>query len=313
MQLNLTSNNKRILFTIAFVVIVVLLFSLNTKSTIKNQAGQSTGLVYGDKTLSDVINTDSDLDGVLDWEEGLWGTDALKTDSDGDGVPDGTEISKLKGVEAIDDGSVLEEEENLTETDKFSREVFTTVATLSQSGTLTQETLDGLGSSLAQQIENPTVSKVFLFSDIKTTGNNTAESARIYLNSLDSIFKQQPLLYKNGYDGMVYTINVTFSDVLQKYLLDPESDKAFSGLTQITKEIESTIKSMKGLTVPSGLSVIHLDILNSFQRILENMTNTKLAIKDPIVAMGGASKYEENGMALESALNRLKVAVGQTN
>ena len=313
MQLNLTSNNKRILFTVAFVVIVILLFSLNTKSTIKNQAGQSTGLVYGDKTLSDVINTDSDLDGVLDWEEGLWGTDPSKTDSDDDGVPDGTEINQLKGGDTLSSDSVLEEEENLTETDKFSREVFTTVATLSQSGTLTQETLDGLGSSLAQQIENPTVGKVFLFSDIKTTGNNTAESARIYLNSLDSILKQQNLLYKNGYDGIVYTINVTFSDVLQKYLLDPESDKAFSGLTQITKEIENTIKSMKGLIVPSGLSVIHLDILNSFQRILENMTNVKLAIKDPIVAMGGASKYEENGLALESALNRLKIAVGQTN
>lgn len=313
MQLNLTSNNKRILFAIAFVVIVVLLFSLNTKSTIKNQAGQSTGLVYGDKTLSDVVNTDSDLDGVLDWEEGLWGTDPLKTDSDGDGVPDGTEVSQLKGEATVANSNGVLEEENLTETDKFSREVFTTVATLSQSGTLTQETLDGLGSSLAQQIENPTVSKVFLFSDIKTTGNNTGESARIYLNSLDAIFKKQSLLYKNGYDGIVYTINVTFSDVLQKYLLDPESDKAFSGLAQITKEVDDVVKSMKGLTVPSGLSVIHLDILNSFQRISENMTNVKLAIKDPIVAMGGASKYEENGMALESALNRLKVAVGQAN
>lgn len=311
MQLNLTSNKKRILLSITFVVVLVLLFSLNTKSTIKNQAGQSTGLVYGDKTLSDVVNTDSDLDGVLDWEEGLWGTDPLKVDSDSDGVPDGTEINQLKGTETITSGSVLDEEEVLTETDRFSREVFTTVATLSQSGTLTQETLEGLGSSLATQIENPTVSKVFLFSDIKTTGNNTKESARIYLNSLESILKKQPLLYKEGYDGIVYTINVTFSDVLQKYLLDPESDKAFTGLNQITKEIENTITSMKGLTVPSGLSVIHLDILNSFQRILENMTNTKLAIKDPIVAMGGASKYEENGVALESALNRLKVAIEQ--
>lgn len=312
MQLKLTSTNKRIWLSLSFVVVVILLFSLNTRSTIKNQAGENTGLVYGNKTLSDVVTIDSDLDGVLDWEESLWGTDPFNKDTDGDGTGDGAEVAQIKGSGVASVGNNLEEsEENLTETDKFSREIFSTVATLNQTGGLDQATLEGLGSSLAQQIENPTVSKVFLYSDVKTIGSNTPESLRTYLDSLDNVLKKQSNLYKNGYEGIVFTINTQFSDVLQRYLLDPENDKMFADLNQMIKEMQNTVSGMKNLSVPIGLSVIHLDIMNGFQRLLENMESVKFAIKDPIVAMGGASKYEENGLFLEGALNRLKVAVNQ--
>ncbi|MDP2593112.1 MAG: hypothetical protein Q8P52_00465 [bacterium] len=38
------------------------------------------------------VNTDSDSDGLKDWEEELWGTDPFNPDTDGDGTSDGDEI-----------------------------------------------------------------------------------------------------------------------------------------------------------------------------------------------------------------------------
>src|SRR3989338_908000 len=39
-----------------------------------------------------VLSKDADNEGLKDWEEELWHTDALKPDTDGDGTSDGEEI-----------------------------------------------------------------------------------------------------------------------------------------------------------------------------------------------------------------------------
>src|SRR3989338_8922620 len=43
------------------------------------------------KKAAEVLLRDQDEDGLKDWEEELWKTDALKADSDGDGTSDGEE------------------------------------------------------------------------------------------------------------------------------------------------------------------------------------------------------------------------------
>ena len=65
------------------------------------------------------------------------------------------------------------------------------------------------------------------------------------------------------------------------------------------------------MQVPKSLSLIHLDLINSFQRVLENINDIKLFDSDIVVAMGAIIQYQQNTIALESSLNRLTEAVRQ--
>ncbi|KKR84482.1 MAG: LamG domain protein jellyroll fold domain protein [Candidatus Nomurabacteria bacterium GW2011_GWA2_40_97] len=83
---------------IAFAVLFLLaLFFIKNKSSLLNSVKNesTTGLSYGDAILEDLVNKDTDLDGVYDWEESLWGTDPTKKDTDDDGVLDNLEIKDL--------------------------------------------------------------------------------------------------------------------------------------------------------------------------------------------------------------------------
>src|SRR5574343_1049151 len=39
-------------------------------------------------TISGIVDSDQDSDGVPDWEESIWGTDPKKPDTDNDGISD---------------------------------------------------------------------------------------------------------------------------------------------------------------------------------------------------------------------------------
>ena len=86
-----------IVLAIAF---IVALFFLKTTSVFKNTAtyqksNQENGLTYGNLTIKDLVNKDTDRDGILDWEEGLWGTDPTKKETTL-GTPDKVAIENLK-------------------------------------------------------------------------------------------------------------------------------------------------------------------------------------------------------------------------
>ena len=156
-------------------VFVVALFLFKNKDTFTNQnekASEQEGLTYKNEVLQNLVNKDTDLDGVLDWEEGLWGTDPAKKDTNGDGITDNVEIKNLK----VAQGKTTETTEdiaNLTQTDKFSRELFSTVVALNQAGIINQATIDKLSGSLAEQIKNSPQRKTYKIPDIKIINDSS--------------------------------------------------------------------------------------------------------------------------------------------
>jgi len=311
-NIKLLLKDKRILSVIFVVIFFAVIFSLKTKSEFKNEANQMNGLTYrGTETIEELTNKDTDLDGVLDWEEGLWGTDPTKKDTNGDGVSDGVEVAKVKGNSDSGLAYGQPEEENLTETEKFSRELFSTVVTLNQTGGLDQETVDILSTNLAEQIKNPTLRKVFSYSDIKTTNDNSVLATQNYSNSLDAVFKKYPTLFINGYEGIVIPIGLTFAGVFQTFLENGEDLNVLTQLNPTIKDLQGIIDGMAKMTVPNGLLVLHLEAINALERIAENLSDLKLIENDTILAMGAANKFAENIDLLESSINKLQTAIKQ--
>lgn len=254
---------------------------------------RNSGLTYGNATVEDLIKQDTDGDGVLDWEEGLWGLDPTKAETT-PGTPDITVVNKLRaeGGFSLEDSGAYEE--NLTQTDKFSRELFSTVASLNQAGAIDQAGVDKIGESLSLQLQNSPQRKIYTLADIKTTADENKKSVQKYYDALNAIHDKNPI-----------TGNAL--DILQRALLENgDIDTAvLTELNSIINPIESSITAVLSVSVPQSLAKLHLNLLNAFEKMTENLSDIKLVESDPVVAMGAVSQYEESAESLFAAFAAL--------
>ncbi len=283
-------------------VFLLSLFFLKTKTEYKNQAVQNVGLVYNDNaTLADLVNRDRDKDGVLDWEEGLWETDPHNPDTFGKGLGDKAEIEKIKlATRPLNELGDLAapNQENLTQTDKFSRELFSTIATLNQTGPIDQATIDKLSSSLSEQIKNASARKIYTISEIKIINDDSVKATQKYNDDIENLYKKYP-------------IKGNAIQVLKESMVDQENIdvSVLSKLDPIIKQTNMIISGMVKMDVPISLSNLHLEIINSLQRLIENLNDIKLFDTDVVVALSAMSQYEKNTNLLQTAVAKLTNAI----
>jgi len=294
-----------VILIVVAVLSLFVLFFIKNKTTFFNNEKQivSNRLNTGTATLAEIINKDTDGDGILDWEEGLWGTDPTKKETT-PGISDSEAIEKLKAENGISAKNTDENEnitENLTKTDQFSRELFSTMITLNQNGAVDQATIDKLGSSLAEKMQNPVIRKVFTLSDIEVKNDNSEEAIINYLKTFDDIHKKYP------------DISYTVLDVLQELMVDEDSVDVtvLIKLDPIIEQNNKIITALIKMDVPQYFSTLHLDLVNSLERLGENAEDMRLFDTDPIVALGGISQYENNLAQLELSLKNFANGLNQ--
>lgn len=265
--------------------------------------GGQDGLTYDTVAIGDLVNKDTDGDGILDWEEPLWGLDPTKMETT-PGVPDSSVIKKLKAeqgfsVSATNEGSE-DYTENLTETDKFSRELFSTIASLSQNGSMDQVTAEQISAALTEKMKNSTPQRTFTLSDIKIIKNDLPQTIKNYGDNLNKIYAQNP-------------IKGNAVSILQRFIIDENNvdTTVLKELDPIIKQTQIIINNILKIDVPESLVSLHLDFLNGTERVLENLINIQFYDRDIILALGGISQYENNSTILESALENLSTAINQ--
>lgn len=256
------------------------------------------GLVYSNTPLEDLVTKDTDGDGVLDWEEALWGTDPTKTDTDGDGITDKEEIEGLKAEAGVDPDSIIfsANAENLTETDKFARELFTTAAALSQGGALDEETIDAIGNSLAENFYTSKQRKIFTITDIKTIDNESKETTLEYGKQLGTIQEKYPL---GKAEDVAFTL-------LNSITPEGETDvAALNKLDPTINQLNNIVRELAITDTPRYIAPMHLLIINEFQHLSENISDMKKIEDDPVVALGAINTYEENLSEISIYLRQL--------
>lgn len=245
-------------------------------------------------TLQDLVNNDTDGDGVMDWEENLWGTDPAKKDTDGDGQLDGVEITRLKSETgsyiAKEDGEPLGDD---TETSKFSKEFFATVSALTQSGSMDEATVEKLSTDLAERIQNSPQTKIFSLSEIRTISDQSIKATQRYNDAMGNLSKKYP------------PVKTRVIDILQKITNEDADSDVLSELDPIIGQTRNILNGMVKITVPGELALHHLGVMNALQGLMENLENIKLLESDVILALGAMSQYENNADILESALGNL--------
>lgn len=290
---------KRIIQIVLAIVFLVVLFIVKNHPNLFQKQIQNTGLSYsltGNELVQDLVNKDTDGDGIPDWQEKLFGTDPTKKETT-PGIPDKVAIEQLKVVQGISNDTSLynPETEKLTQTDKFSQELFATVAAATQDGQpLDQATIDAISSSLAEHVQNTPQRKIYTMADIQVIKDSGETAKQNYHIALSNLYKTYPT------SGNVF-------DIFEKATNEDGSlnTTVLLELTPIIKSKQNYIKGMLKVNVPEILSSSHLGVLNALERLVENLSDIELAEGDIIVAFSAISQYQNNLDSLDSALKNL--------
>src|SRR6266568_3084652 len=102
------SKYKKAIWIVFAITFVVALFFIKNKNLFDNTIkylgiNKKTGLVYDpNTTVKDLVNKDTDGDGIPDWQENLFGTDPTKKETT-PGTPDSVVVEKLRQAQGVGD------------------------------------------------------------------------------------------------------------------------------------------------------------------------------------------------------------------
>jgi hypothetical protein len=279
---------KKIIFSIIVFIMLIggVLFYLNSKNKILSYENAD---LVAEKT-NEKIYKDSDGDGLKDWEEELWKTDANKSDTDGDSTNDFEEIREgrdplKKGPDDKFDSETIKGkinpsiESDLTETDKFSRELFATYVNARQSGDFTS---GGYADLMLKYAENSNKENVIIYkeTDFKTVPA-TKESIREYGNALAKLIKEKSKEYP--------TSEMTLLDKITKE--NPETKEKIEEFKNISNRYSSLKEEMIKMPVPVSALKIHTQLTNVMGIMNVSVESMQYIFSDPVKSMSWVAIY----------------------
>jgi hypothetical protein len=286
----LQAPSKKIAVAFVFAVLIVgigvfLLYRKNNQFTI-----DGTPEIARSISQSEVFTKDTDGDGLKDWEEELWKTDKTISDTDGDGTPDGEEIKEgrdpsKKGPDDTLDTETIEKkinkitEADLSETDKFSRELFAKYIGAKQNQS--DPRFDDLITNVLEKNIVTQATTSYKVSDLTIIIGEQPAVLKAYGNAMGSLLtRKEPTKLEHE---LVIVDRAVKNDTPEELLKLNANIDAYRAIEEGLLAIE----------VPEIFAETHLALLNAVHTIIRNIEGMKLVWSDPVKATGLVSSYPE--------------------
>lgn len=228
--------------------------------------------------IGDLLNYDTDGDGIRDWEESLWGTDPLKADTDGNGVSDGIEIAEKKKTTNVATDIKASTDESINETERFSRELFAMIMSLSQSGNLTDTALQNLSATLGQNIVSQPLSDIY-------TKEKTKVIPTTLVNEKTYYTKMKALITKYS----VYGLGTELSSI--ESFTDTNTPKSKESIVRTAGAYQSFSKELALVPVPESILVLHLGFVNANDKVGRSLFEIAQADENPVKSVSALLNY----------------------
>jgi len=284
------SKNTPIILIGIFIALFAVLFTVSYIG--QKNAEENSGMENIGNETTDSINTDTDGDGLKDWEEPLWRTNPENADSDSDGTNDGDEIAAgrnptvagpddlLSKTEAPNDATIsgqTAQDTEITDTDVVSRELFASIVALKQGEQYDNEAISSITKSIAQNYTELQDTKTYYLTDIKSTDDNTPASLREYGNNVGKAMRSFSL-----------RTNASEMNIIASAI---EDKKELEKLPTIINAYNRLVSDLAGIKTPSDVSAIHLAWINHYNKIGIALGNIKYLHDDPTRALYGITQY----------------------
>ena len=134
-------------------------------------------------TVEEIIQKDSNKNGIADWEEYLWGLDPTKNGQSNKEFI----LAKKKTLE--ENGIISTDSEPLTDSDMLSQEFFATIITLQQTGDLDEETMQSVSEAFGKNIEIIPIADTYTRETL-TIVDDSANTKATYYDALTKLINK---------------------------------------------------------------------------------------------------------------------------
>lgn len=265
------------------------------KVSYSTEGSNSKGYVFD----SSLAETDSDQDGLKDWQEALWKTDPNKKDSDGDGTEDGEEVENNRNPNLKGPGDELSSVassqlfgngvSDLSPTEVFAREFLSEYSKVKKSGG--ELTGDSQTEIITNILSNPNIVedlRQYSEGELIVSNDNSPLSLKKYGNTMGEILKENPYRDENEISILNRALQSEDEEILLK--LDP-----------IISSYENILNKMLKVSTPKEAVQIHLYILDSTNQMLQTIKNFRNVFEDPVSGMVSIGNYEATTKGLLSS------------
>lgn len=279
---------------LSLIILVVLGFGIFYFFSKDEKFSRNDNLEINKKTIYEIIDTDTDLDQVPDWEEKLWGTNPNKQYTF-EGVSDSEYIENKKKALNLSESN---ENEKLTETETFAREFFTAYLALKGQDGVNETDIASFSDALGQKIANPQIENAYTKSQIKLTKIDNQENQNDYYQDISTLFSK----YQESGIGDELDI---ISNGLLTYQNQGKIEK-YNELLIIGEAYQEFARKSLEISVPESLSEIHLNIINNANNTGISVINMSKVVEDPIVGLSALSSYQKYSDELVKAVETLE-------
>lgn len=280
--------SKKVLY-VSIIVAIVVVAIITTSIINKNKTTETLSIspkVLISQNPNQILLTDEDEDGLLDWEETIRLSDPKNPDTDGDGTLDGAEIKAGRNpTVAGPDDTLKETTLPKTDANKPIYEHYTP-------GTLSDQWSQNLIGNFLNNINNPEFTPEAsqeLFTKL-VTDVDTMTDVKIDLKLEDvktfDFNEDQVKEYGNS-------LAIINADYIKK-LTETKNGDSKTYLNNISEVYYSTANLIMQLDVPAPLAAIHLEMAKNLIQVGESIsTINNKSQTDPLLALFSIQNYNE--------------------
>jgi len=236
-------------------------------------------------TVGDVLGSDTNENGIADWEEKLWGLDPTVLYTNG--VPNKQIIeNKKKALGATDQNATP-----TNDTDRLARELYTLTLGLGQSDEIDQKILENISAKIGASVGITAPKMQYSLKDLTTVATSD-KSLRAYYTGMTKIVGK--------YRTDTADIQVVIA-ALETGDMSRVPELSASAITYSTFS-----KDMRSLPVPIGLAAYHLALINSVAGIAESMPYLAQLNDNAVASLVGISLYREYSAQLNKAVTQIE-------
>lgn len=237
-------------------------------------------------------DTDTDADGVADWEENLLGLDPNNPDTDGDGVTDGVALAQARALLQGSTNDSTVSDANLTKTDILARELIGAYIQAKQFGEYDAQLFNDIVTvSAKNQFESTTPS--YTASDL-TRILPTKEGADAYVQSVRQAL--DPLTTIPEYELE------TFGRAVKE-----QNKQDFDTLLAHAALYNDTAKSLLEISVPNDAVETHLLLVNGLATFAHSLELLASSAEDPAQSFAAIKLFLESEEQVRAAFAGVSV------
>lgn len=253
----------------------------------KNDAQQPSALID---------DTDTDGDGLKDWEELLLGLNPNNPDSDADGISDKEELAQARSAPTTQEAGVDTDQQTqeFAQTDVLAREIFGAYIQSKQLGTYDPSAFENIIAQSTQGTFTINNIAAYTLDDIKTTNDTSASTTSSY----ESAFQEAILAVTDISEYELTTYGRA---------VETGNEEDFEKLLVARDVYLSIAEELLSITVPEDGAVAHLDLINAFTSFANTLEHMAQSPDDPIVAFVSMRNFIEREDAIKTAYAQIDI------